>query len=158
MNIILYANGKTDAGETVQQVIKSLVSQNGLERYRTIEGLSGKLRKPGKDQLIAVLVASSRKELSDLLSIHDLLSKVPKILILPDSEKDTVLTAHKFYPRYVTDVRSDFTDVALVIKKMLKNAGSKNKFVIEESETETSSFRKPTLQLSSKEGGGIQNA
>lgn len=157
MNLILYANDKTDVGETVQRVIESLVPQNGLEIYRTLEGLSDKLRQPRKDLFITILVASSRKELSDLLSINDILCNVPKILILPDMEKETVFTAHKFYPRYVTDVSSDFSDVALVVKKMLKNAYSEKIFGIGKSETKNSSFQKPTLQQSSKEGGDIQN-
>ncbi len=57
----------------------------------------------------------------------------------------------------MTDVSSDFSDVALVVKKMLKNAYSEKIFVIEKSEIKNSSFRKPTLQQLNKEGGDIQN-
>ncbi len=157
MNLILYANGKTDAGETVQRVIESLVPQNGLEICRTLEGLSDKLRQPRYNSFILVLLAARREDFWALTSIRDLLCDIPIIFILPDSEKETVLNAHKFYPRYVTDVSSDFSDVALVIKKMLKNADSKRMLAIEKSEAKNSSFRKPTLKQSSEKGGNIQD-
>lgn len=157
MNILLYSNDKTGVGKKIQGVIKSMVPKIELEIYRTLDGLSDKLRQPRNTFFILVLLVVQREDFWDLMSIRDLLYDIPIILILPDSEKDTVLTAHKFYPRYVTDVSSDFSDVALVVKKMFKNAYSEKIFAIEKSETKNSSFRKPTLQQSSKEGGDIQN-
>lgn len=157
MNLVLYANGKTDVGETVQRVIESLVPQNGLEIYRTLEGLSDKLRQPRYSSFVMVLLAARSEDLWALMSIRDLFNDIPIIFILPDSEKDTVLTAHKFYPRYVTDVRGDFSDVALVIKKIFKNAYPERKIAIEQSETKRSSVRKTIFQQLDTKGGDIQN-
>jgi ABC-type branched-subunit amino acid transport system substrate-binding protein len=68
------------------------------------------------------------------------------------------LFAHKFYPRYVTDVGSDFSDIALIVKKMLKNTYFEKIFVIGKSEIKNSSFRKPSLQQANEKGGDIKNA
>ena len=157
MNILLYSNDKKGVGKKIQGVIKSMVPKIELEIYRTLDGLSDKLRQPRYSSFILVLLAARREDLWALTSIRDLLCDIPIIFILPDSEKDIVLTAHKFYPRYVTYVSSDFTDVALVIKKMFKNTYSKRMLAIEKSETKNSSFRKPTLQQSSEKGGNIQD-
>ena len=121
MNLILYANDKTDVGETVQRVIESLVPQNGLEIYRTLEGLSDKLRQPRKDLFITILEAEDGQlaleelkknkvdliisdwnmpnmtELEFLKAVRsdESFKKIPFVMVTAEGKKDNVMEAAK---------------------------------------------------------------
>ena len=70
---------------------------------------------------IAILLAASKEELQELVSVGELLEDIRIILVLPDTDRDTVANAHILRPRYLTYVDSDFSDVAAVLSKMLSN-------------------------------------
>jgi hypothetical protein len=120
MNVLYYATETEGTGARLQRVIETLVPEEKREVYRTIDGLSSMLCQP-KDYYftVAVLLAASRKDLADFLSIHYLLFDVRIILILPDREDDTVAWGHALQPRFLSYIDSDFTDVAAVLEKMV---------------------------------------
>jgi hypothetical protein len=121
MNILYYATETEGSGERLQRVIETLVPEETREVYRTIDSLSSRLCQPKDYYLtIAVLLAASRKDLADILSIHDLLCDIRIILILPDRENDTIAWGHSLQPRYLSYIDSDFTDVAAVLGKMMR--------------------------------------
>ena len=41
------------------------------------------------------------------------------ILILPDADPQTIARGHNLRPRYLSNIQSDFQDVAAVLRKML---------------------------------------
>ncbi len=118
MKLILYSNGTNIAGKQLQQVIESMIPVKMREIYRTTESLSSRFRQPGITDIIAVLFAASKEELSDILLIRKLLSDLRVILILPDRENETIKQGHTLYPRYVSYADTDFKDVAAVLRKM----------------------------------------
>ncbi len=119
MKLILYSNGANEAGKKLQEVIETSFPVNHRELYQTIESLAARFRQPGVCDTIAVLLASTRKELSNILSIRNLLSDLRIILILPDRENETVRKAYTLYPRYVGYADdADFKDVSAVLHKM----------------------------------------
>ncbi len=90
-----------------------------IEISRTIKGLSRRLRQPSFGGLIAVLLASDLDDLKDFVAIGDLLSRIPLILILPDTKRATTCLGHKLFPRFISYVWSDPSDVSAVLSKML---------------------------------------
>jgi len=116
----IYCN-KKNTGQGILNIIKTHVPADKIEAYQTIEHLSGRLFEPRGDLIIMVLMASSSQDLLDLLLIRDLFYDIPIILILPDRKKDTVKKGHKFYPRFISYMDSDFSDVSLVLSNMLIN-------------------------------------
>jgi hypothetical protein len=40
-------------------------------------------------------------------------------LILPDADPQTIARGHNLRPRYLSNIQSDFQDVAAVLRKML---------------------------------------
>jgi hypothetical protein len=120
MNLLLYTTAVEGTGERLQRAIETLVPIERTEVSCTIDSLSCRLRQPKDDLTIAVLLAASRKDLADILSIHDLLCDIRIILILPDTEDDTVARGHTLQPRFLSYIDSDFTDVAAVLEKMVR--------------------------------------
>jgi hypothetical protein len=99
-----------------------LIPEKKLEIHQSVDSLSQRLKKKTFDVGIAVLLASSKKELSDLLSIRNQLTDQRIILILPDREKGTISQGHSLYPRflsYADSADSNFKDFTEVLVKML---------------------------------------
>jgi len=122
MALLFYYKKNNDGGRELLKVIQAQVPSGKIEIYQTIDHLSGRLFQPRGDLAIMVLMASSNKDLLDLLLIRDLFYDIPIILILPDRNGKTVEMGHKIYPRLISYIDSDFSDVALVLPNMLANA------------------------------------
>lgn len=120
ITVACLATGPEKYAVRLRGIIESLVPKDNWEIFRTVETLSFRLRRPGYRPAIAVFLASSRKDLADILSIHDLLCDIRTILILPDREDDTVALGHALYPRFLSYIDSDFKDVAAVLEKMVR--------------------------------------
>lgn len=120
MELLLYSTEKNSAGKRMQDIIADLVPEKHIGIHRSIESLSHRLRRFRCDLSLAVIVTKSRKELDDLLSLHDLLQDISLILILPDKEPDTVSKGHKLYPRFISYTDDNFMVVAAVLEKMIK--------------------------------------
>ena len=121
-NLLLYAKMTDGAAKRLRRVIEVLVLKENMEMYRTIDSLSRRLRQPRNDLPIAVLLAASRQDLLELLSIGNLLDGIRIILILPDRKDGTIAKGHRLRPSFLTYVDSDFLDVAAVLMKMQGNA------------------------------------
>ena len=127
MNILFYSGKSKKAGKIVQIIIEGQASRETIEVFSAIEDLSNRLRRPRGDLILLILLVSSQKELMEMLLIRDLLADIPVILILPDQKKKTIDLGHKFCPRFLSYMDGDFSDVALVLNKMLRNAYAKAK-------------------------------
>ena len=123
MNLLFYTRVTDGAGERLHKMIEALVPENSLEVYRSIESLSRRLRQPVNNVVIAVLLAASKGDLLDFISIRDLLRDVRIILVLPDRDEDTVSKGHYLRPRFVSYTDSDFADVFAVLEKCSERAG-----------------------------------
>lgn len=119
MEVVLYANGKNKATSIrLQKAVESKILHEPLGFFQTIEDFSTRLRQLPRAEVV-VLLAQSHHELSKLISLKDFLEYARIILILPDSERETVSKGLKLYPRFLSYVDSDFKDVAAVLEKML---------------------------------------
>ncbi len=121
MKVLFYTKMKEGAGKRLQRVIKGLVSEDNIEIHKSIISLSLSLRQPKNDKTIAVLMAARNKDLMDILSISDLLHDISTIVILPDSEDDSIRKGHHLRPRYLSYIDSDFSDVGAVLGNMLRS-------------------------------------
>ena len=122
MTLFLYEKEFNGAAERLRRVIETFMSKEYIEVFRDINDLSYKLRQPqaSDDTIITVLVASNGEDLSDILSIRDLLDDVRVIMVLPDREEVTIAKGHILRPRFITYTDSDFTEVGEVLKKMFE--------------------------------------
>ncbi len=120
MRLLLYSPVKEGIGKQLRRMIEKLVSKNNVETYQSVESLSLRLRQPANNgPIAAVLLAAKRGDLTELLSIRDLLRDIRIILVLPDRDEDTIAKGHTLRPRFVSYSDSNFTDVCSVLGKMI---------------------------------------
>ena len=120
MKLLFFASMINEAGERIKGLVEKLVPGVNIEIYRTIDEFSARFHKPRDDVFVAVLLAGSRKELLDFLSLINLFRDIRIILIIPDQEKETLALAHRLRPNFLCYKNSDFTEIAAVLNKMLK--------------------------------------
>ena len=121
---ILFFDNKNEIGNEIQEVMGKQIKKEGIEIYRTAENLYSRFHMPKADISIMVLLADSKTVLIDLFLIRNLFFDIPIILILPDRDEETISRGHKFYPRFVSYVDSNFSELALVLNKMIRNLHS----------------------------------
>jgi 6-phosphogluconate dehydrogenase len=125
VSVLVYSEKSDKTDKIVQKIIKEQVFGKPVEIFSTIEDFVTRFRRPIDDLILIILSISSRKELMAFLLTRDLLADIPIILILPDRKRDTIEKGHKLYPRFLSYMDSDLSDVFLVLKKMMRNAHAK---------------------------------
>lgn len=118
MVFIIYKS-LTDSSNKLQRIIEPLVSKTQLEKYSSIKKLTQRLQQPMKEEVVGILMPSNAKDLSDLLSIKNLVREIRIILVLPDRDEKTISIGHTLRPRFLTYADGDLTDVAAVMSKMM---------------------------------------
>ena len=130
--IIFFSTSCGEAEERLLRVIETVVTARDIKTYRTIDSLSRGLRQRRNDDDIAILLASSKVELHylNLISLRNLLSDMKIIVILPDSNADTVAKGHILKPRFLSYCDGDFQDVASVLSRMIENMEADKKIIM----------------------------
>ncbi len=131
MKIILFSNGKNEiTAKRLQKAVESAVSVRHLEIIRGVKELCTRLCRFSYEIDVAVVLADSKDQLSELVSMADILTDVRIIIVLPDKEKETISKGHSLRPRFLTFADSDFNDVAAVLKKMIGTLNTRNPDVV----------------------------
>lgn len=123
MTLLIYSTKTNGVEERLLRVVGLMLPENKFELNRSINDLFQRLRQPVFNQRIAILLATSRDDLQDILSIRELLETTKIIVILPDADTDTVAKGHMLRPRFLSDCNSDFIDVAAVLRWMIRRMG-----------------------------------
>ena len=118
--VFVFAAAKADQ-ERLAAAVQEAIPADAMEVHQSLESLHERLSKPGKKSDVAVILAASEKELRKVLAIGHLLAKVRTVLILPDGEAETVALGHRLGARYLGYADTDLSDLAAVLKKMVKN-------------------------------------
>jgi len=126
MNVVLYENGTHDAGKKLQNMIRELIPKDCFETFPTIGNLTLQLRKPMNRISIALFLATTRDELRELIKLGDLLDSIQVILVLPDRNTDTLSLGLQLKTSYISDMDGNLSDVASVLKQILKKQRSNN--------------------------------
>lgn len=121
MIVLLYASHWEEPAERLQRLIQSSFPVEGIEIYRTLSSFQHRLQNPPDLPFIIVLLAGEHHEVFDFRAIDHLLGGTRLILILPDQTEETLHTAHRLRPRYLTFADSDFSELAQVITKMAQS-------------------------------------
>lgn len=126
MKLLYYTPVLEGVGQGLQMVIETMVPKEAVEICHTIDSLTQRLRQAKNDFFIFILLAASQKDLSDIFTIRQLLSDLRLILILPDTEEDTIAKGHLLRPRFLYPMPgnlyldSDLAFVSAVLNQMLK--------------------------------------
>ncbi len=119
MKVLFYLPQNKKSGNKFEKEVVAAVPENRRECHYTIETFSARLRQLDGFLTLAVVFALRKKDLSDILSIKQILCGIRLILILPDNDKSTIVTGHKFYPRFLEFITGDYSRVIAVMKKII---------------------------------------
>jgi hypothetical protein len=122
MKVLVYSRTQRGQAERLVYAIEKIVPSGAIHICHSIQSLSLWLCQPGPPPEVTVLLAATRKDLSEILSIQGLLTDIRLILILPDKREDTVSKGHSLYPRFLSYTDGDYADVAAVLQRMLSIA------------------------------------
>ncbi|MEQ8204463.1 MAG: hypothetical protein ABRQ31_11840 [Smithellaceae bacterium] len=123
MTLLIYSTTTSLKEKRLLRIIELMLPEKEFKFYRTIDDFSQRLRQPVLKQRIVILLLNSPKELEDVLSIRELLEDAKIILIVPDTNPATLARGHILRPRFLSDGRSDFVDVAAVLGRMIRKIG-----------------------------------
>jgi hypothetical protein len=128
-----------------------------LEYFHSLESFFERLRKPIPPNAAAVIVAGNAGDLRNLLPKNDFLWNLRVIVALPDDSRESLVLARTFRPRYIASGKSDFSDVAAVLKKMAgerKGFGTRRKKTIAAGEGRQDRAKQACGRLMNRGDGG----
>ncbi len=125
MDLLFYSILCDDAGEKLREKIEAELPEEKLEIFRSIGALAIRLQEPRVKPDVAVLHASNREELLDLISLAEFLQDIRIILILPDRDPWTVARGHKLRPRFISDRDNDYSEITIILKRLLRQSGER---------------------------------
>jgi len=102
------------------KVIRRAVPAYPLQIISSIEEFTERLRQPLADVSVAVLYAATRSELMDIVFLADFLTELRIVLVLPDSEPESLRRAHILRPRFIATSQNDFRNLDMVLKRMME--------------------------------------
>jgi len=117
MAVLFLSSGMRRSEHQVRQIVWEL--GQGIEIYRSLKRLSKRFDRPRGDMCVMLFLIRNHKILNDLILIKDQMYDLPIALILPDSNRETILKGHKFYPRFITFFGSDYSDLILALYKII---------------------------------------
>jgi hypothetical protein len=119
VKIIFYSSIGREPETGIEEILRTLVPEEGVEVYRSLEELTRRLYRLYDNNVIILLRARDRGELSRIVSLSDLLQGLRVILFIPDREEETISLAHRLRPRFLSNGESDFSDTVGVLRKMI---------------------------------------
>jgi hypothetical protein len=122
MNVLFYIPVKSEAGRTIHRLVDKFSPTVRTAVFQSVDDLLHNLRRPSCDgPTIVVLVAGDSGDLMNMISGGHLLSDTPIILILPDRKETTTAMGYRLYPRFLTYMDSNLSEVGAVLVKMIEN-------------------------------------
>jgi hypothetical protein len=119
MEVLVYSKTERKHALRLMSAIEKVVPNKMIHTCRSVQSLSLRLCQPGPPPEVTVLLATTRRELCEILTIQALLTDLRLILLIPDKREDTVAKGHSLYPRFLSYSDGDFADVSAVLRKML---------------------------------------
>jgi hypothetical protein len=111
----------------LQAEIGSVLKEYEARALSSVDSLVNELRQCSRHAALILLLIEKRSDLQTLLGVRNVLvaANVSTILILPDQEKETISRGHKLYPRFLTSVEGNFSEIAAVLAKIIANRTSR---------------------------------
>jgi hypothetical protein len=124
MSIILYIHQDTsEKGDNLKRVIEDNFKKVEIESFNTFNAFKSRLKKVSHyndNENFFILFADSENRLQELVTLIDLLEDRCIILVLSDDKKSTLSMSLKFFPRFITFAKNDYTDLCSVLNKMME--------------------------------------
>jgi hypothetical protein len=117
MAVLLYLP-PCEVAEKFESLITNCLSQENITICHNINTFSRGLRQ-AFSEVIGVILIHSQSDLDEILLLRDVIWNIRTILILPDSNPETVARGHAVRPRFLTFQDGDLNEVVTVLQRMI---------------------------------------
>ena len=100
--LLLYVPAAGGIGYRLTAAVAAALPAREVEVVRTLDELSHRLHQPLHGLELAVLLSTSRQQLMDFMTLKPLPELLRLILVLPDTQPQTISLGHSLQPRFVT--------------------------------------------------------
>ena len=122
-DLVFYAKNHEDIPRKLRDILEPLLFDERIELYRSLASLKQRFCLPTERRIIAIIFATDKGDLLDIISMKYFFSDVQVVLILPSRKKDIIALGHGLRPRFITYKDADFRELLSVIRKMAGNPG-----------------------------------
>ena len=122
MAVLFFSGGNRGEENRIKQIMNDLDQE--IEVYSSLNTLSKRFHKPSVNLNLMIFLVSCHEILSGLLAIRKQMYDLPVVLILPDSKKETISTGHKFYPRFISFIGGDYSELVQFLDKIINREKS----------------------------------
>ncbi len=118
MQLFFFGSLASEPSLQVLAEVGKFIPNENIEVFQTLTGLDKRLHDIHANPEILVFVPTDQQELMSLLSLQELFSSLPIILVLPDQHPTTVQYGHRLQPRFLTFSDSSLEEVGNVLQKI----------------------------------------
>jgi hypothetical protein len=122
MRLFFYSSRDDHNIMRLEAVIYTVIPENKIERFKSLDVFLERLRMPVEPDSIAVLSAWNREELQQMQLLRTLLPEIFVVLVIPDRKKSTIRLAHLLLPRFLSQANDNFLNLGEVLDKMYRTA------------------------------------
>jgi len=116
---VLYLNTcKSKTGDDIFKILESHFSVENIRVCMDMQSFSKQLFRLQRRDTVAVMLIFDEEDLLELYTIKHLLHRVITILILPDSETETVAIGYMCKPYFMTTIGKDLNEIENVIQTL----------------------------------------
>lgn len=120
MSVLFFSTVQDHAVQGFKSITQAEVWPDQLELCRSVNALYQRLLRPRGNLSIAVINVASEEELTEVISLKDLLEDLATIVIMPDVNEENVARAHELRPRFLASTESNPIIIGAVLAKMLR--------------------------------------
>ena len=120
MKTILYSPKDSETYTTLYKKLADTLGRENVVREANTFDLNYRLGYPEFISAALVLLLETTEDLIELLLIREDLINHFTLIVLPELEESLFSKALLLRPRYVSNTQSDFSEIALILKKKLQ--------------------------------------
>jgi len=124
MELLVYASDMFQR-ERLLGAIKCCSHQWHVETFKDFRAFNRRLKNFCTGEMWLVMVTSDLAELCRMTTVCEIIRSRRSILVLPDHRRETVRVGHTLYPRFISYIDSDFSDVSSVLSTVSRKAMAK---------------------------------
>ena len=127
IKLVLFSSKTDDHLRLIIDAIPKSFHNPQISKHHNIDDFSLAVRDILFGHGIVLIVARNKAELKQISQLNERIKDHSIILILDNSLDDLIHEALRFYPRYTSYIKDDYTDINLVLEKMFTNIQNKLK-------------------------------
>ncbi len=121
VDLLLYTHQRQLIKKQFHDMVMAEQIRANVEIIDAFGVLTERLKRPSHNKIMALLFVDSEQELSQILSLQDLLRSIPSILILNDHDPKTTALAHLLRPRFVGYMDWDTRILLSIVTSMIQH-------------------------------------